>query len=542
MFNLLRRKLKITLGRNKDSKVSHERFDEGESDTAVERHPITSSLEKNKKTIQEIFNNCGDVIFREFELGTRPPVKLMIIYIDGLVSTADINTSLMEKLMLVDGLMEEVTAENPFRLIKYKLLPVAEVTENDNFVTITNKILEGETGLFIDGEKTALLIGAKGWENRSISEPESEPVVRGPRDGFTENLLTSIVQIRRRVKTSRLKLEKRKVGLLTKTDVCIMYIDGIANNKVVAEVKKRLERVDTDAILESGFIEEYIQDEWWTPFPQILSTERPDRAAAHLMEGHVVVVVDTTPFVLILPVTFFHFLNTAEDYYARPPITSAIRLLRLLAINIALLLPSAYIAITTFHQEMLPTQLLISIARAREGVPFPAVVEALIMEGTFELLREAGIRLPRPVGQAISIVGALVIGQAAVTAGLVSPAMVIVVALTAIASFAIPNYSGAIALRLLRFPFMIAAATLGLFGVMAGLLGLLIHLCSLRSFGVPYIAPVAPFIRSDWKDFIIRLPVWAMFTRPRVIGYKEPQRQEYKQIPKPPKDGRRDKS
>ena len=535
MFNVLRRKIKTTLGRNKDLQVSHQKFKHGEGSGGIEQRPVDSSLQKNKQVLQQVFNNCIDVKFREFELGTAPPVNLMIVYMDGMVSTTDIHVSTLNRLMLLNGLMEEITPGDTLNLIKNKLLPLAEIKEESDLIKIVDGILAGETVLFIDGERNALLLGAKGWETRAVAEPESEPVVRGPREGFTEKLLTNIVLVRRRIKSSRLKVELTQVGALSKTEIAIMYIEGITNSKVVEEVKKRLERIKTDAILETGYIEEYIQDEWKTPFPTILSTERPDRVAGHLLEGHVVLLVDTTPFALIMPVTFFHFLFAAEDYYASYQVSTFIRLLRLAAVNISLLLPSAYIAVVTFHQEMIPTPLLISIAAAREGVPFPAFVEAFIMEATFELLREAGVRLPRQVGQAISIVGALVIGQAAVSAGLISPAMVIVVALTAIASFSIPNYSGAISLRILRFPIMMLAASLGLFGIMAGLMGLLIHLCSLRSFGVPYISPIAPMVRGDLKDFILRAPRWAMFTRPRMIGYKEPQRQEYMQIPRPPK-------
>lgn len=536
MFNLLRRKLKRTFGKNKDLQVSHAVFDEGEGVDGKERRPIHASLEQNKKILGEIFDKVADVRFREFELGTVPSVRLMIVYLDGLVATQEINSNALDSLMMLEGLMEEVTAKNSLNLIKNKLLPIAEIVESNDFLVIVRNILEGNSVLFIDGEKTSVILGVKGWETRSIMEPESEPAVRGPREGFVEKMLTNIVLIRRRVKTSRLKLETYKVGLLSKTDVGIMYIAGIASDQVVEEVRKRISKIKTDAILDSGYIEEYIQDEWYSPFPQVLSTERPDRAAAHLLEGNVVILVDTSPFALIVPVTFFHFLFAAEDYYAGWLVATVIRLLRLGAVNIALLLPSVYIAIVTFHQEMLPTALLISIAGAREGVPFPAFVEAFIMETTFELLREAGVRLPRTVGQAVSIVGALVIGQAAVTAGLISPAIVIIVSLTAIASFSIPNYSGAISLRILRFPLMVLAASLGLFGIMAGLLVVLIHLCSLRSFGVPYIAPIAPMVRSDLKDFVFRFPRWAMFTRPRLIGIKEPQRQEYMQVPKPPQD------
>lgn len=538
MFNILRKKLKTTLGRNKDLKVSHKRFDEGEGTGKgdTEKHLISQSLKNNTATLRQIFDHCVDVKFREFELGTAPAVRMLIVYIDGMVSTSDVHVSILDKLMFLEGLMDEITSNRTLELVKDKLLPIGEIAESRDFIKITDDILTGNTALLIDGENTALLLGAKGWESRSIEEPQTEPVVRGPREGFTEKMLTNTMLIRRRIKSSRLKLEITKVGLLSKTDIGIMYIDGIANSKVVEEVKKRLDRIKTDGIMESGYIEEYIQDEWKTPFPLILNTERPDKAAAHLLEGNVIILVDTTPFVLIVPITFFHFLQASEDYYTRWTGTAMIRLLRIIAVNIALLLPSIYIAIVTFHQEMLPTPLLINIASAREGVPFPAFVEAFIMEGTFELLREAGVRLPRPVGQAVSIVGALVIGQAAVTAGLVSPAMVIIVALTAIASFSIPNYSGALVLRTLRFPLMVLAASLGLFGIMVGLMALLIHLCSLRSFGVPYISPIAPFIRGDMKDSVIRFPLWSMFTRPRLIGYKEPQRQGYMQIPKPPKN------
>ncbi len=539
MFNVLRRKLKQTLGRNKDLKVPHDKFEHGEGNGDKEKHPISNSLEQNKIILKEIFNNCSDVKFREFELGTAPAVKLLLVYIDGMVSTSDIHESIMNQLMLLEGLMEEISPEHTLELIREKLLPIGELSENGDFIKITDNILMGNAALLIDGEKTALILGIKEWESRGIEEPQSEPVVRGPREGFTERMLTNTMLLRRRIKSSRLKLEIKKVGIVSKTDIGIMYIDGIANNKVVEEVRKRIDRIKIDGILESGYIEEYIQDDWKTPFPLVLSTERPDRAAAHLLEGNVIILTDTTPFALIVPVTFFHFLQASEDYYTHWVGTAMIRLLRIIAVNISLLLPSFYIAIVTFHQEMLPTALLINIASAREGVPFPAFIEAFIMEGTFELLREAGIRLPRPVGQAVSIVGALVIGQAAVTAGLVSPAMVIIVSLTAISSFSIPNYSGALSLRILRFPLMVLAASLGLFGIMVGLMALLLHLCSLRSFGVPYISPIAPFIRSDMKDSVIRFPLWAMFTRPRLIGYKEPQRQEYLQIPKPPANPKR---
>ncbi len=505
------------------------------TETIVEDKQISKNLMANKQIFKQIFDRCGEIWFREFELGTNPPIKMMAFGLDGMLLTDQVNENVLKPLMTIEGMINELKPNNVMDMVKNKLIPVGEIKTSRQVSKISDGVLAADLALLIDGCDNAILLGVKGYEKRAMSEPETEPTVRGPRDGFIENILTNVTTVRKRIRSSRLKTEYLEVGLLSKTEVAIVYIEGIADNKVVQEVKDRIRRIDTDMILESGNIEEFIKDDWVSPFPQILSTERPDRVSAHLVEGHVAVFVDNTPFVLIMPVTFFHFLQSSEDYYSGFAIGTAIRLLRSFAVIIALLGPSLYIAITTFHQAMIPTTLLFSIAKAREGVPFPAMLEAFIMEVTFELLREAGVRLPRQVGQAVSIVGALVIGDAAVSAGLVSSSMVIVVAITAISSFAMPSYPGAIVLRLLRFVFMFLAGTLGLFGITLGLMGLFIHLCSLRSFGVPYISPIMPLTLKDWKDFIIRLPIWAMNTRPRLIGYKDYKRMGYDQAPQRPK-------
>jgi spore germination protein KA len=257
-----------------------------------------------------------------------------------------------------------------------------------------------------------------------------------------------------------------------------------------------------------------IQDGVWTPFPTVFNTERPDTIAAGLLEGRIAIIVDGTPFVLLVPVVFVSFLQSAEDYYQRFDIGTFLRLLRFGSFFIALLLPSLYVAVATFHQELLPTTLMLHLAAQREGVPFPPIVEAFIMEVVFEVLREAGVRMPSAVGKTISIVGALVIGQSAVEAGIVSPAMVIVVSFTAITNFVLPAINLAIAVRLLRFGFLILAGTLGMYGISVALLLLVVHLSSLRSFGIPYLKPFAPFIPREQKDAFFRLPLWAMNTRP----------------------------
>lgn len=380
--------------------------------------------------------------------------------------------------------------------------------------------------LFLEGYQTCIVASTRGWRDRAVSEPQSQTVVRGPRDSFTETLRTNTALIRRRIKSPKLWIESQQIGEFTKTDIALVYIDGIADEQVIQEVKERLSKIDIDGILESGYIEELIQDEDYTPFPTMHNTERPDSVAAGLLEGRIAILVDGTPFVLMVPALFIQFFQAAEDYYQRADISTLIRLMRYMAFFLALLTPSAYIALTTFHQEMLPFALLISIAAQREGVPFPAIIEAFIMEITFEILREAGVRLPRAVGSAISIVGALVLGEAAVQAGLVSPAMVIVVSITAISNFVSPVYDMAIAVRMLRFILMVLAATFGLFGIILGLILMILHLCSLRSFGVPYMTPMAPFVKRDQKDVLIRRSIKKMKTRPKLINEKNISRQK----------------
>lgn len=405
--------------------------------------------------------------------------------------------------------------------------------ETKKFHALVSGLLSGETAVLCQGNNFALLIPSKGGKARGVEEPNSQSVIRGPKEGFTENIDTNIALVRRKIKDPNLWIEDFEVGQVTKTNVAIMYMNGIAQEKVIKEVRDRILNIRIDSILESGYIEEMIQDKTFTVFPTIYNTERPDAIAAGILEGRIAILVDGTPFVLLVPAIFVQFFQAAEDYYQRSDISTLLRLLRFIALVVALLAPSLYIAITTFHQDMLPPELLISLSAQREEIPFPAFVEALIMEMTFELLREAGVRLPKTVGQAISIVGALVIGQAAVEAGFVSAAMVIVVSITAISSFIIPAYNMAISIRILRFAMMGLAATFGLFGIVAGIIGIIQHLCQLRSFGVHYMSPLAPVILEDQKDTGIRVPWWGMKSRPSSINGHNHIRSDNSHSPKP---------
>ncbi|UOF89272.1 spore germination protein [Fodinisporobacter ferrooxydans] len=491
---------------------------------------LSFDLEENINLFQNIYTDCSDVIFRSFLIGNR--IEAVLIYIDGLANLEDLETNLLAPLM--QNIQEQTDIVDH---LKKNKIAVAYVQEFETIDKGIESILRGNPLLLLEGEKRALSLGLAKWEKRSIEEPTAEGVVRGPRDGFVETLRVNTSLLRRKIKSPDLKLKSMKIGRYTQTDVVIAYIEGLVEQTLLEEVQNRLQRIDLDGVLESGYIEEFIEDCPFSPFPQVINTERPDVVAANLLEGRVAILMDETPFVLIAPTTFFSLLQSPEDYYQRFLISTLIRWLRYLFMGISLLLPSLYVAILTFHQEMVPASLLVSIAGSRETVPFPALVEALIMEVTFEALREAGIRLPKQIGSAVSIVGALVIGQAAVQAGLVSTPLVIVVAVTGIASFMVPRYVQGTAFRMIRFPIMFLAGTLGLLGVMFGVIALSIHLCTLRSFGVPYMSPVGPVKMRNWKDVLIRAPWWMMSTRPHLTGEYDPYRQSIGQMPNPSRGG-----
>jgi spore germination protein KA len=414
------------------------------------------------------------------------------------------------------------------------MLSVGNIEDVFNIDQIIESCLSGDAVLIIQGCTKALAINTKAWASRSIEEPKTEAVVRGPREGFTETITTNMTMLRRKIKSPNLVFEAMRIGRETRTNVCIAYLKDIVNAELVTEIKERLNRIDTDAILESGYIEQYIEDEPLSIFPTIGNSEKPDSAAAKILEGRVAIIIDGTPFVLIVPMLFIEGFQNSEDYYSRTIFSNFMRLLRYLAFFISILAPAFYVMLSVFHQELIPTTLLFTMAANREGVPFPAVMEAELMLITFEILREAGVRLPRPVGQAVSIVGALVIGEAAVSAGLVGGLMVIVTAITAVSSFVVPVYTDVGSI--LRMVTLFMVAFLGIFGLAITFLGVLIHLASIRSFGTPYLSPLAPLSKGDIKDSFIRMPLWKMKTRPRLIGMNNMQRQENGVKPEKPED------
>ncbi|HZG77044.1 MAG TPA: spore germination protein [Paenibacillus sp.] len=377
-----------------------------------------------------------------------------------------------------------------------------------------DEVYFGMTVLLVEDEETAYSFVLPNTLARGIKEPQTEAVIRGPREGFIERIDPNLALLRNKIRTPKLKFEQYRIGTESQTRVVLAYHEQFIRKPVLEEARNRLKAIRIDGVLESGYIEELMEDRPRSPFPQMIYTERPDTVAAQILEGRFAVFVDGTPFVLTAPVTFWQMLHAAEDYYEKFSFATFIYLLRYVLLFLALFLPGIYVATITFHHDLLPTSLLLSIAAARESIPFPALIEALIMELSFEALREAGVRLPKTVGQAVSILGALVIGQAAVQAGIVSAPMVIVVSMTGIASFTMPRFNFGIAVRMLRFPLMILAGMFGLYGMILGTVLLACHLCNLSSFGVPYMSGLAPLRRAELKDILMRAPWYRMKLRP----------------------------
>ncbi|WP_224723481.1 spore germination protein [Paenibacillus vietnamensis] len=503
------------------SKVLDEHFMQQLQD--IEITCVAADLKANMDKLVSIFGPSHDVNYRSIRIGGASGVSAFIIYIDGLVNSETVDQFILEASMFAVK-DQHGSSEGLLSHLQCTGLPIHETKQVDTINDVVHTVLCGDTALFVDGDPHALILNVRGWDKRNISEPATESVVRGPKEGFTETLRTNTTLIRRRLKDPKLRVQCMQVGKRSRTDLAIMYIEGLTNPIILEEVLRRIRMISIDAVLESGYIEQFIQDSQWTPFPLIQNTERPDKAVSHLLEGKVIIISDGTPFVLIAPAIFTQFYHSPEDYYERFMIGTLIRFIRILSMLMALLLPSLYIAFSSFHPEMIPSRLVIAMAAGRSTVPFPSIVEAFLMEVTMEILREASVRLPGPIGPTIGIVGALVVGQAAVQAGIVSPIMVIVVALTTIGSFASPSYSAAIALRMLRFPVMIAAALFGLYGIMLLLIIVIIHLCTLKSFGVPYLSPLTPTRASDLKDTLLRAPLQWMRKRPIMFVPKDTDR------------------
>ncbi|HAG08242.1 MAG TPA: spore germination protein [Desulfotomaculum sp.] len=491
--------------------------------TGMTQKKIAASLKVNITRLKEIFHlpQNRDVVFRDFSIGTNPPVTAALIFVDGLTDRNLQNSHVLEPLMLLSRLRLD-PGPTLLETVMTRLLPGNQAETTDNLNTVVDAILDGSTAILIDFCPKAIFVETKGWEHRTVSRPTAELVIRGPQEGFTETLRVNTALIRRSFHSPDLVTEFVKIGRLNRINCAVMYVKGLTDPKLAAEVKNRLNRLATDYIGESGVLEQFIEDNTFGFVPQILTTERPDRVVAGLTEGQVALLLEGNPFALLVPATFFALFHTAEDAYIRWPYGTILRFIRLFGFFMAIFLPGIYIAVIGYHHEMIPTDLLMSIAAAHENVPFPSVIELVVMEIIFELIREAGIRIPGLIGPTLSIVGALILGQAAVAANIISPILIIVVAITAIGSFAVPNYILTFSVRLLQFIYIFLGAVFGVWGLVIGVYIQLLLLAGIKSFGVPFLAPLAT-IKQATADVFIRGPVWKQEERP---GFLKPQRRQ----------------
>ena len=464
----------------------------------------------HKKYIEDKFKNWGDIVKREFPIGQARKTKVFIVYIDDMVNRNMLEEEVIKNLIINIRLTPPNSRYFDYDFLVNGGITTADIKSTRDIDDAIVEVMSGNTLLLIENCKDILIISSKGFPKRGVDKPENEIAVQGPQEAFSESLRTNTGLIRRRIRSTNLKCVQKKVGSISKTDVAIMYYEGVAKKELVEKVEKMVENIKTEMIYDSGYLEQFIEGNTNSPFPQMQLTERPDKVAAELVDGRIAIVVDTSPFVILLPTVLASFYQASEDYYQRWEIVSFIRIIRYISGFIAFALPGLYIATTIYSPSMLPTELVLTMAGARQMVPLPTVIEIVILELIFEALREAGTRVPASIGSTLGIVGGIIIGQAAVDANLVSPMAVIIISITAICSFAIPTMSLVSAYRLIKYFIIFISAIGGLFGFVTGLMLVLFHISSLESFGVSYVAPFSGVAEDEYdkvKDTIFRFPI-----------------------------------
>ncbi|MBP1156868.1 MULTISPECIES: spore germination protein [unclassified Paenibacillus] len=459
----------------------------------------------DSKHILNELENCDDIVTRTF-----PELSITLIYFDHLVDKNELNREVINPL-------KNVTNDDLPQLFKQSQFQMPQNTQE----TIED-IVSGKTVIFHGDDVYS--VNVYGPESRTIAQSETESVITGPHDAFTENIASNLSLIRRRVRSSKLKTMKLSVGEITKTTVYVLYIQDIANDDLVHELLKRVRSIEIDGLFEGNMIVQLIDEHPNSIFPQFMTTERTDVVASKLVAGKIVGLVDGSPSAFCAPTSFFEFFSSPDDYYQRWLLGTGLRLLRFIAFLITITFTAFYVSVTTFHYEMIPQALLLNLAESRSKVPFPPLYEAMLMEVTIELLREAGARLPSKIGQTIGIVGGIVIGQAAVQAGLTSNILIIAVASSAIASFVIPSYIMSASIRLIRFGLIFLAGIFGNLGLLFGITWIVIHLSGLTNLGTSYLTPIAPMNLNDWKDTFIRSPFWSLRKRPMQAKTRNKQR------------------
>lgn len=477
-----------------------------------ESRKVSANLRENEKYLRSRLENCSDILIRPMRLGDKHKVDCLMVYIEVAVSNMMLDDSALGKMI---NHFWEISPEDIQEFVRHNSLGIADVKKLENLDESIDAMLAGNAVFFIDGYDKAMKISSKGYPSTGVMEAESEKVLRGSREGFSDSVKSNSALVRKRLRDTRLKVEEYKIGVRSHTLTQVLYMDDLVHEGLLEEVKERLEEFQIDGILDSGMLEQLTEDVWYSPFPQYQTTERPDRAVQEILNGKVVILCDNSPEALILPGNFSSFMESSEDWYHRFEMASFLRILRYLAVIMATVLPGLYLAVIRFHTQILPSALILSFAEAREGVPFSSVVELIFLELAFELIREAGVRVPGSLGNAIGIVGGLVIGQAAVEANLVSPIVVMIVALTALGSMTVPNEEFAAAFRLVKYGFLILGGYLGIYGIVLGVYLVIGHLAGLISFGIPYLVP---FIKKEQKgsrgEGVLRVPLRKRVLRP----------------------------
>lgn len=492
-----------------------------ENEDAPKYIDLPEDLKLNTKTLKEIFKDNEDIVFRKMKINS---IEVTLFFIDGLISSVESSNFILKPLMQSDAFKTAKNEKDIIESIEDGCIYYVNQVTRDNVNDVISDALSGFTVLIFDHERKAISFHNYGFDRRSISEPSGENVIKGSKDSFVETLRVNTATIRRKIKSPDLGIKQVIVGKRSHTPVDIIYMKHITNETMIEELKTRIEKIDEDGALTTSYIVEYINDTKYTVFPQVIFTERSDKFCSDILEGRVGIIVDGIPSAIIMPATFLQCMQAPEDYSKNYVISSIIRFMRFCLFFTTLLLSALYTAVVSFHQEMLPSKLATFIATAKEGVPFPSFIEVIFMLAAFEILIEAGIRLPKAIGQAVSIVGAIVVGQAAVEANLVSPAVVVMVALTAISSFAMPNQDLSNAVRLWRFIFVILSSIIGLFGMMMGFLILIFVLCKIEVLGVPYLAPFVASEYTDVDDTIFRFRVTSQKDRPFNLKTKDVER------------------
>lgn len=474
---------------------------------------LDKSADKNINYFKSVFKNDETLTVREIK--NKDDLLFFVLFIEGMNDAIIVNENLIKPIIESKGVKD---GEDIVKTLQQSIITANSITRTSRTNELISSIIAGDTVLLIDGVESGLIIESKGWEHRGISEPDAEKSLKGPREGFVESLIVNLTLIRRRINNPNLKFEMKTLGKQANNRCCICYIEGIAQQKIIDELKIRLDKIDIDATLGVGYIQELIKDSPLSPFETIGNTERPDVVAAKLLEGRIVFLLDGSPIAATLPFLFMEYFQYDDDYFTNFIFGSFNRILRVVGVILSIGVPGLVIALANFHQELIPTPLILSISAARQGVPFPTVLETICLIIIFEILREAATRMPTFIGQTISIVGALVLGQAAVEARLVSAPVIIVVGVTGITSLLVPKMLALIIVA--RFILIISASILGLYGYVFAVIGFFLHMFQIRSFGVPYMLSSSLLEFKGIKDTYIRAPWWYMKYRPHLIASK----------------------